>query len=95
MPDLLHEYWSNDRGGEFGPVRAETDRLRPTLVPNARFMFELRAESWQQAMRAYEALAYGETGKVYDFQDHFYTEDERETQDQYLLIRSVDRSAEA
>ena len=69
MPDLLHEYWSNDRGGQFGPVRAEDDRLRPSITPNARFMFELRAESWHQALRAYEALAYGETDNVHDFQD--------------------------
>ena len=53
MPELLHEYWENDQGGEFGPVRQRGDELRPSLTPNSRKVFELHASSWYEAMRLY------------------------------------------
>lgn len=37
MPDLLHEYWKGDVGGEFGPVREFNDAHRPTRLANARW----------------------------------------------------------
>lgn len=88
MPDLLHEYWENETGGEFSPVRERTDKLRPALVPNATLRFSLWASSWHQAMQLYqEHLEYGDycpDGEP----DHFYSAEEVAEQVAYLLVRA-------
>ncbi|WP_309611949.1 hypothetical protein [Sphingomonas sp.] len=89
MPDLLHEYWENDDGGQFGPVRERDDQLRPTLVPDARLVFSLRASSWHQAMQSYnERLGYGDYNPIGDAPDSAYTEQEVAEQDAYLQTRN-------
>lgn len=88
MPDLLHEYWENETGGEFSPVRERTDNLRPALVPNATLRFSFWASSWYQAMQLYqEHLDYGDFYPPKSDPDHFYTEEEVAEQEAYLLIR--------
>jgi len=90
MADLLHEYWKNEDGGEFGPVRGRGDQLRPTLLPDARLVFSLRASSWHQAMRMHnERLGYGEYNPTEGVPDHFYTEEEAAEQNAYLSNRTV------
>jgi hypothetical protein len=90
MPDLLHEYWENDDGGEFGPVRERSDQLRPTLTLNARHVFSLRAPSWHQAMRLHhERLGYGQYCPADGIADHFYTDEEAAEQEAYLQLRKV------
>jgi len=89
MAGLLHEYWENDDGDEFGPVRERNDQIRPTLMPKARFVFSLRASSWHQAMRMYnERLGYGEYQPA-DQPDHFYSDEELAEQTAYLRCRTV------
>jgi hypothetical protein len=90
MPDLLHEYWENEDGGEFSLVRERGDQLRPTLTPDARHVFSLRASSWHQAMQLYhDRLGYGEYRPVEGVPDHFYTDQEAAEQDAYLRVRNV------
>jgi len=88
MPELLHEYWENDDGGSFGPVRERDDQLRPTLLPDARFVFSLRASSWHQAMQAHnERLGYGDYRPMDGIPNHFYTDEEAIEQASYLRFR--------
>lgn len=90
MSDLLHEYWENEDGGEFGPVRERSDRLRPEMTPRARRIFSLRASSWHQAMQLYhERLGYGDYRPADGEQDYLYTDDEATEQDAYLAVRNV------
>lgn len=90
MPALLHEYWENEDGGSFGPVRERDDQQRPTLMPNASFVFSLFASSWHEAMQYYnERLGYGDYKPAEGVPDHFYTEQEMIEQDAYLRIRDV------
>lgn len=90
MPDLLHEYWENDEGGEFSIVRERTDILRPTLVPKATLQFSLRAASWYQAMQLYnERLDYGPYRPPEGIPEHFYTAEEAAEQEAYLRIRRM------
>ena len=90
MHDLLHEYWANDEGGDFGPVSERRDQLRPSLVPNAHKVFELRASIWNEAMRLYnERLDYGEYVPPDGVEDHVYTDDEAAKQEAYLAVRNV------
>lgn len=90
MPDLLHEYWENEDGGEFGPVRERSDRLRPTLTPRAKLVFSLKASSWHQAMQLYqERLGYGDYTPTEGVPDHFYTDEEATEQNAYLQVRNV------
>lgn len=90
MPDLLHEYWENEDGSEFCPVREEADRLRPTLMPNAKLVFSLYAPSWFQAMqRRNEQLEYGDYLTPDGMSDHFYTDDDKAEQDRYLEVRNL------
>ena len=89
MPDLLHEYWENDDGGDFSPVRERNDQLRPKLVPDARLVFRLRASSWHRAMQAYnERLGYGDYKPIGDAPDEPYTEQDAAEQEAYLLVRN-------
>ncbi|MEY4952543.1 MAG: hypothetical protein RL299_967 [Pseudomonadota bacterium] len=88
MPDLLHEYWENDTGGEFGPVRERNDQLRPTLVPNATLRFSFWASSWHQAMQLYqEHLEYGDYYPPDGEPNHFYSAEEAAEQVAYLRVR--------
>jgi len=90
MPELLHEYWENEDGGEFSPVRERSDQLRSTLTPGARYAFSLRASSWHQAMQLYQdRLGYGEYRPVEGVPDYVYTDEEAAEQDAYLSARNV------
>lgn len=90
MADLLHEYWENDDGGEFGPVQERNDQLRPTLTPGARLVFSLRASSWHRAMQLhYERLGYGDYQPAEGVPDHIYSEEEVVEQDAYLRVRNA------
>jgi hypothetical protein len=90
MVDLLHEYWANEEGGAFGPVREHNDQLRPMLLPEARLVFSLHASSWHQAMRMHnERLGYGEYMPTEGVSDHFYTEEDAAEQDAYLGNRTI------
>ncbi len=90
MPDLLHEYWENDDGGEFGPVRKHNDEVRAIVTPGARHVFSLRAAPWREAMQLYnDCLGYGEYRPVESVPDHFYTEEEAAEQHEYLRVRDV------
>lgn len=90
MPELLHEYWENETGGEFGPVRERNDQLRPRLLPNSRKIFELWAECWYQAMQLHnERLGYGDYVSADGIPDHHYTEEEEAEQRAYLAVRNV------
>jgi hypothetical protein len=40
MAELLHEYWENEDGGEFGPVRERSDELRSRLTPGSKACFQ-------------------------------------------------------
>ncbi len=90
MPELLHEYWENDQGGEFGPVRQRADELRQSLTPNSRKVFELQASSWYEAMRLYNArLDYGAYVPPEGIDDHVYTDNEAAQQEAYLAVRKL------
>jgi len=90
MADLLHEYWENEDGGEFSPVRKRTDQLRATLTPGARLAFSIRASSWHEAMRLYnERLGYGDYQPAEGVSDHIYSDEEVAEQDAYLLVRNA------
>ncbi len=90
MPELLHEYWENEQGGQFGPVRERSDKLRPSLTPNAHKVFELWAASWHQAMQLYnERLDYGDYVPADGVDDHLYTAEETAEQGAYLTVRNV------
>lgn len=92
MPDLLHEHWTEETGGRFTPVSEHSDRLHRQISPNERFLFEIWAPSWREAMRLYDEKAYGEFGKSYDhIPDDPYTEEDAAEQRAYLLRRSVRR----
>jgi hypothetical protein len=89
MTTLLHEYWENDDGAEFGPVRERSDELRPAITPNARFVFSVLANSWHQAMQLqYDKLDLG----TYDsagVEDWHYSDEEAAEQRAYLKRRNV------
>lgn len=88
MPPLLHEYWENEDGGQFGPVRELTDKQRPKLLPNARFVFSLYASSWFEALQMeYDRLEFGEYIPPDGLPDEPYTADEEAEQNQYLKNR--------
>lgn len=88
MAELLHEYWTEEGSGWFGPVSEWSDRDRAANSPDARLVFSLRAASWFQAMQAYQArLDYGDYVPPEDAPDIFYTDDERAKQDAYLAVR--------
>ncbi|QJU59021.1 hypothetical protein HL653_15730 [Sphingomonas sp. AP4-R1] len=90
MANLLHEYWENQNGGEFGPVRERADQLRSILTPGARLVFSVHASSWHQAMRMHnDRLGYGEYQPTEGVPDHFYSEEEVAEQDAYLTNRTV------
>ena len=88
MASLLHEYWENEDGGEFGVLSEHNDRARSTIAPRARFVFSLRASSWHEAMQMYqERLDYGAYQGA-EVPDHFYTDEEEAEQQAYLAIRN-------
>lgn len=90
MPELLHEYWENEDGGEFTAVQKRADETRPQLKPNARLVFDVWAASWQEAMQLRnERLGYGDYRPAEGVPDHFYTADEASEQAAYLQRRSV------
>ena len=90
MSDLLHEYWSNEHGGEFGPVHERADNMRPDLMPGSVFAFEVWVSSWQQAMQINnERLGYGDYKPAEGVPDHFYSVEEQAVQADYLLRRDV------
>ena len=90
MPDLLHEYWENEEGGDFGPVKEQSDKIRPALSPNARLVFSLYAASWHQAMQLYyDRLDYGDYLPADGVADHVYTDEEKNKQDRYLQSRNL------
>jgi len=96
MAKILHEYWEDEggadvvRGGDFGPVSDEMDRLRPILTPNSRKIFDLRAASWFEAMRLHnERLGFGDYVPPEGIEDHFYTDEEAVSQKAYLKVRNV------
>ena len=90
MPDLLHEYWEDGECAEFGLVHEHRDLRRPTLFPNARFVFSIMAGSWFQAMQAYqERMGYGDYVPPDDVPDHFYTAAEQAEQEEYLRRRQI------
>lgn len=90
MPELLHEYWENDEGGEFGPVGRRSDELRSHLTPDARKAFELRAPSWHEAMQLRnDRLGYSAYMPIQGVEDYVYTDEERAEQDAYLAVRKV------
>jgi hypothetical protein len=89
MATLLHEYWEGDDGGEFVIVSAHADRVRPTLTPDSRLIFSLRASSWYEAMqRRNERLDYGDYVPPDGIEDHFYTDQEAAEQAAYLRVRN-------
>ena len=58
------------------------------MEPEHRFVFEIWASSWREAMRRYEERAYGEFGKSYDqLTDTIYTDAHAAEQQAYLLLR--------
>lgn len=88
MADLLHEYWANEEGGEFGPVRKRSDDFRPILTPGARCIFSFRASSWHRAMKMHnERLGYGDYQPDEGVADHIYTDEEAAEQNAYLGAR--------
>lgn len=90
MPKLLHEYWENETGGEFGLVRERSDLLRPTLMPNARLVFSLHASSRNEAMQLRNTrLGYGDYKPAQGFPNHVYTDEEAIEQEAYLRRRNV------
>ncbi|WP_077147701.1 hypothetical protein [Sphingopyxis sp. KK2] len=90
MPALLHEYWENADGGQFGPVRECADGQRPKLLPDARLAFGLYASSWFEAQRLeYERLGYGDYTPPQDIPDYFYTAEDEAEQLAYLERREV------
>ena len=96
MPALLHEYWANDTGGQFGPVRMENDQKRPLITPNAHLVFSLWASSWFEAMQSYqERLDYGDYAPADGVENHVYTEAELAEQQAWLAVRPLDRSTAA
>jgi hypothetical protein len=90
MPDLLHEYWANEDGdAQFGPVREDSDRMRPILTPNAKLVFSLHASSWHQAMQLqYDRLGYGDY-YADGVEDYFYTDEEAAVQAACLSTRDI------
>lgn len=90
MHALLHEYWENGDGGQFGPVRERTDEQRPDLLPSARLVFSLYASSWFEARRLeYERLGFGDYTPPDDIPDYVYTEADENEQRAYLKRRDV------
>jgi hypothetical protein len=92
MPQLLHEFWENERGkgGHFHPVKEENDRLRPQVQPNARLAFSLWASSWFEAMQLYqERMDYGDFWPPEGVPDHVYSKEEADEQEAYLRTRKV------
>jgi hypothetical protein len=87
MAELLHEYWEGDDGGEFYVVRERNDQLRPSLTPNSRLVFSVRACSWHEAMQLqYDRLGYG----IYDpagVENYIYSDEEAAEQEEYLQRR--------
>ncbi len=90
MATLLHEYWENDDGGQFGVVSEHGDRVRPMITPNARLIFSLRASSWRQAMQMHnDRLDFGDY-RSDGAPNYTYTDEERTEQDAYLQVRSIE-----
>jgi hypothetical protein len=90
MPDLLHEYWEDESGGDFGPVREDRDRLRLTTMPDASLIFSLYASSWFQAMQQRnQRLGYADYTAPDDLSDYVYTDQEKAEQDRYLNMRNL------
>ena len=88
MPDLLHEFWRSEFGGSFGPVSKASDDFRTKVSPDMKFVFEVLAASYNQALRLYEERAYDEYGKTYDpSTDTIYTEPDLRDQLSYLAVR--------
>jgi hypothetical protein len=88
MPDLLHEFWRDADSGGFGRVSEIGDISRSKIEPDHRFVFEIWASSWREAMRRYEERAYGEFGKSYDhLADTIYTDLDAAEQQAYLVVR--------
>ncbi len=88
MAELLHEYWEGDDGAEFSVVRERNDQTRPSLTPNARLVFSVRAASWHEAMQLqYDRLEFG----TYDpsgLENYVYSDEEAAEQEEYLRGRN-------
>ena len=92
MPDLLHEFWENERreGGHFHPVTEENDRQQPLINPNARLAFSLWASSWFEAMQLYqEQMGYGDFEPDPHSPNTYYTEEDAARQQAYLARRKL------
>jgi hypothetical protein len=88
MPDLLHEFWEDGDGFTFSVVSDAHDNFRAKINPNGRFLYEVWAPSWEQAMeRHYEREEYGPYKRIEDLEEHFYTEEEAAEQQAYLRVR--------
>ena len=89
MAELIHEYWEDEDGAEFSIVRERNDAIRPSMMPNGRLIFSVRAASWHQAMQLqYERLELG----TYDdegMEDIVYTDQDAAEQQIYLAHRNV------
>lgn len=89
MATLLHEYWEGEDEAEFAAVRERTDELRPSMMPNARFVFSVLADSWLQALQLqYDQLGYGTFNPI-GFADEVYSDGEAAEQQAYLKRRTV------
>ncbi len=87
MAELLHEYWETEDGGTFGVVSASDDQFI-AATPGARFIFDLWASCWEEAMQGRnDRLGYGRYEPIEGVTDHVYTQDEAEVQRRYLAAR--------
>ena len=88
MTELLHEYWEDDGGAQFGPVTQGFDRNLTILMKNPRLVFALRASSWRQALQLHnDRLGYGDVYWDDRGPDGHYTEEELAEQGAYLAVR--------
>jgi hypothetical protein len=95
MPDLLHECWEEGEAIAFGPVTEPSDRSRATFYPEARFLFSLRASSFNRAKQGYqERLGYGDYVPPEGLPDIVYTEEQFAVQEAYLRVREPPAGAD-
>lgn len=90
MAELLHEIWhdAETRSFEMGVVSKEADQQRARMFPSSVLVHSFKASSYYEAaQKNYDWHGWGQFKREPNWDDHFHTDEEDETQKQYLETR--------
>lgn len=92
MPELVCEIWRDADSASFeaGQVSEQHDRSRQTVSPNSELLHTYKARStFEVFQKSNDWLGWGKWQPPEGIEDHFFTEEEAEEQQRYLLTRNV------